>query len=121
MTEVTVWFNPSCSKCRTVEGILAARGVDADYIHYLDDAPDRAALERVLALLGTDDPLVIARVEEPLFAEIGLDGTDRKRLLDALTEHPTLIQRPIVIAGGRAVVARPPERVTEILEPVDDP
>lgn len=118
--EVSVWFNPSCSTCRTLAGLLAERGVAADYVRYLDAAPGRAELERVLALLGTDDPLAITRTGEPLFAELGLADADRDRLLDALAEHPALIQRPIVVAGGRAVVARPPERVLELLAPSAD-
>lgn len=69
----------------------------------------------MLALLGTDDPLAITRTGEPLFAELGLADAGRDRLLDALAEHPALIQRPIVVAGGRAVVARPPERALELL------
>jgi arsenate reductase (glutaredoxin) len=124
MTDLSVWFNPSCSKCRTVQGLLAERGVEADYVRYLDAAPSRTELERVLALLGTDDPLAITRTGEPLYAELGLAGADRSTLLDALAAHPVLIERPIAIRGGRAVVARPPERVLELLNtqgPPDPP
>ncbi|MGH9036828.1 MAG: ArsC/Spx/MgsR family protein [Acidimicrobiia bacterium] len=116
MSDVTVWFNPQCSKCRTAHGILAERGVKADYVRYLDDAPSRADLERILALLGTDDPRVITRAGEPLYAELGLDGAGRDALLDALAAHPILIERPIAIRGDRAVVARPPERILELLD-----
>lgn len=118
MSDVTVWFNPDCSKCRTAHGILRERGVMADYVRYLDDAPTRADLERVLALLGTDDPRAITRTGEAVYAELGLEGADRDALLDALTAHPILIERPIAIRGDRAVVARPPERILELL---DDP
>ncbi|MGH8991949.1 MAG: arsenate reductase family protein [Acidimicrobiia bacterium] len=114
--DVTVWFNPHCSKCRTAQGILAERGVEADYVRYLDQAPNRADLERVLALLGTDDPLAITRTGEAVYAELGLAGADRDTLLDALASHPVLIERPIAIRGDRAVVARPPERVLELLD-----
>ena len=113
---VTVWFNPSCSKCRTAQGILAERGVDADYFEYLQTAPSRQELERVLRLLGTDDPLQITRTGEARFAELGLDGAGRDELLDALAANPILIERPIVIKGDRAVVARPPERVLELID-----
>jgi arsenate reductase len=118
VSDLTVWFNPDCSKCRTAHGILAERGVTADYVRYLDDAPTRADLERVLALLGTDDPRAITRTGESLYAELGLDGAGRDTLLDALATHPILIERPIAIRGGRAVVARPPDRILELL---DDP
>ena len=118
MSDVTVWFNPACSKCRTAHGLLEERGVAADYVRYLDVAPTRADLERVLGLLGTDDPRAITRTGEPLYAELGLDGAGRDALLDALAAHPILIDRPIAIRGDRAVVARPAERILELL---DDP
>ena len=112
----SVYFNPACSTCRTAQALLAERGVDADYVRYLDHAPSRADLEDVLAKLGTDDPREIVRAKEPVYAELGLDSADRDRLLDAMTAHPILIQRPIVIHGDRAVVARPPERLLELLD-----
>ena len=112
----SVFFNPQCSNCRTAQGILQERGVDADYIRYLENAPSRADLEDVLKKLGTDDPRDIVRTKEPVYAELNLDSADRDQLLDAMTAHPILIQRPIVIHGDRAVVARPPERLLELLD-----
>ena len=116
MGEATFYFNPSCSKCRTVSGILAERGVEADVVEYLDAPPDRAALERILGLLGTDDPRAILRPEQPLHDELGLGSAGRVEVLDAIAAHPELLQRPIVVVGDRAVVARPPERVLELLD-----
>jgi arsenate reductase len=112
---VTVWFNPACSKCRTVQGILLERGVEADYVRYLDRAPGRADLEAVLTRLGTDDPRSIARTGEAVYKELGLAGADREALLDAMVANPILIERPIVIRGERAVVGRPPENVLDLL------
>ncbi len=99
-----------------MQGILNDEGVDADYVRYLESAPRREELERVLAMLGTDDPRAIIREKEPVYAELGLASAGRDELLEAMTEHPILIQRPIVIKGDRAVVARPPERVLELLD-----
>ncbi len=112
----SVFFNPECSNCRTAAAILEERGVDADYVRYLETAPTRADLEDVLVKLGTDDPRDIVRTKEPIYAELGLDTADRDQVLDAMTAHPILIQRPIVIHGDRAVVARPPERLLELLD-----
>ncbi|MDQ1515320.1 MAG: hypothetical protein QOE80_1150 [Actinomycetota bacterium] len=112
---ITVWFNPACSKCRTVQGILAERGVDADYVRYLDQTPDRADLQAVLARLGTDDPRSIMRTGEAVYKNLGLAGADREALLDAMVAHPILIERPIVIRGDRAVIGRPPENVLDLL------
>jgi arsenate reductase len=114
--DVTVYFNPSCSKCRGARDLLAERGVEATLVRYLDQAPSRSELERVLGLLGTDDPRRMMRTGEAVFKELGLDGADRDRLLDAMVAHPILIERPIVIRGDRAVVARPPEKLLDLLD-----
>lgn len=113
--ECTVFFNPSCSKCREAQELLAQRGVEAEYVRYLDEAPSRDELERVLRLLGFDDPRKMVRTGEPLYAELGLEHAGRDALLDALAAHPVLIERPIVVRGERAVIARPPERLLELL------
>jgi len=111
----TVWFNPGCSKCRGARELLEEQGVDAEYVHYLDEAPSRAELERVMGLLGTDDPRAMMRTGEPVYAELGLASADRDALLAAMVEHPILIERPIVVVGDRAVIARPPELALELL------
>jgi arsenate reductase (glutaredoxin) len=112
----TVWFNPSCSKCRGTRDLLSERGVTADYVKYLDDTPTRDEIERVMGLLGTDDPRAMMRTGEEVYSALGLSSADRDRLLDAMVEHPILIERPIVIRGSRAVIGRPPERVLELLD-----
>ena len=113
---VSVYFNPACNTCRNVKGILEEHGVDVDYVRYLERAPTREDLEHVLELLGTDDPLDIARTKEPIYGELGLAAAGRDELLAAMVAHPVLIQRPIVILGNRAVVARPADRVLELID-----
>ncbi len=113
--DVSVWFNPACSTCRTTQGILAEQGVDAELFEYLTEKPSRAEIERVMTLLGTDDPRDIVRTKESVYRELGLAGADRDQLLDAMVANPVLIERPIVIRGDRAVVARPADRVLELL------
>ena len=116
MADVTIWHNPRCSKSRGAYEILQDRGVDLDVVRYLDDAPTRDELERVLALLGTDDVTAIARTGEARWKELGLGVADRDTILDAMVANPILIERPIVIRGDRAVVGRPPEKVLELLD-----
>src|SRR4051812_26063112 len=111
--DVTIWFNPSCSKCRTAQGILSERGVDPTVVRYLDAAPTVAQLEAVLAMLGTDDPRAMIRTGEDIYRQLGLASASRDELLKAMAANPILIERPIVIVGDRAVVARPPERLLE--------
>ena len=114
--EPTVYFNPSCSKCRTVQGILSERGMEATYVRYLEQAPTREELQRVMGLLGIDDPRKMMRTGEPVYAELGLGSAGPDELLDAMVANPILNERPIVIQGGRAVIARPAERVFELLD-----
>lgn len=111
----TVWFNPGCSKCRGTRELLDERGVDATYFRYLEEAPSRADIERVMGLLGIDDPRAMMRTTDAVYAELRLDDADRDRLIDSMVEHPILVERPIVVMGSRAVIARPPERVLELL------
>jgi len=117
MADVTVYFNPNCSKCRASKELLEEHGVDASYVRYLDDAPSREQLEQVMALLAIDDPRAMMRTGEPRYKELGLTAvTSKDELLDALAANPILIERPIVIKGDRAVIARPPERLLELLQ-----
>lgn len=114
MDDAQVFFNPRCSKCRTVRGILDEQGVSARYLRYLEHSPTKAELEGVMAKLGIDDPRAMMRTNESVYSELGLDSADRDELLDAMASHPILIERPIVIRGDRAVIARPPERALEL-------
>jgi arsenate reductase len=114
--DVTVLYNPRCSKCRQARDLLAERGVEAELVQYLSDTPSRAEIERICGLLGLDDPRGMMRTGEPVYRELGLRDADRDRLLDAMAAHPILIERPIVVRGDRAVVARPAERLLELLD-----
>jgi arsenate reductase len=114
--EVTMWFNPNCSKCRGAKDILDGEQVSCEIVRYLQDAPSRAELERVMGLLGIDDPREMMRTGESVYKELGLKDVEGAALLDAMAAHPILIERPIVISGDRAVIGRPPERVRELLD-----
>jgi arsenate reductase (glutaredoxin) len=114
--DVSVFFNPGCDNCQTVKGILDERGIEAAYVRYLDQAPTRDEIERVMALLKINDPQEMMRAKEPVYQELGLETASREELIEAMTAHPILIQRPIVIRGDRAVIARPAERVRILLD-----
>lgn len=111
----SVYFNPSCSKCRTVQGLLAEHGLEATYLRYLEDPPSREELVEVMRLLGIDDPRLMMRTDEQVYAALGLEEADHDTLLEAMVANPVLIERPIVVRDGRAVIARPPERVLDLL------
>jgi arsenate reductase len=110
-----IYFNPSCSKCRTARSLLDEHHVQADTIRYLDEPPGVADLEALMALLGIEDPRLMMRTGEPVYAELALADQAGTALLEAIAEHPILLERPIFVVGDRAVIARPPERVLELL------
>jgi len=116
MSDVEIWHNPRCSKSRAALELLMSRGVEPSVVLYLEEPPSAKRIDEVLGLLGLE-PRELMRKGEAPYRELGLDapGLDRAALVRALAEHPILIERPVVIANGRAVVARPPERAIEVL------
>jgi arsenate reductase len=116
MKPMTVYHNPSCSKSRGALDILREREIDVDIVEYLQAPPDRAALERIVSAIS-DPPDALVR-KDKRFKELGLDAADyttKKAVVDLLLEHPELMERPVVFRGERAVIARPSERVLELL------
>ncbi len=118
--EVVVWYNPRCSKCQGADELLAAYGVPARRVLYLDDPPPPAEITRVLALLGATDPRALMRTSAPRYTELGLADATAGELVDAMSRYPELIERPVVIWADRAVVARPPELLLPLLEAGQD-
>ena len=110
-----LYFNPSCSKCRTADSILRERGVEAEQVRYLDKAPTVEELRLLMKRLGIDDPRRMMRTGEAVYSELNLVDASPDEALDAITRHPILLERPILVVGDRAVIGRPPERVLELL------
>jgi len=115
-TDVTIYFNPKCSKCRLSIEILEKEGQLARVIEYLNTPPDAGTLESILGMLGME-PRELMRKHEKEYTEAGLDNPDltRKQLINAMIEHPRLMERPIVIKNGKAIIGRPPEKILDIL------
>ncbi len=115
-----IWVNPACSKCRSALAALDEAGVDYTVRRYLDQPPTRAELEDVLARLHLE-PWDITRTREPESTVVkGLPRTEAARAewLQALVDHPRLIQRPIITADdGTTVVGRDPESLAKVLPP----
>jgi arsenate reductase len=112
-----MYHNPRCSKSRGALELIADRGVDVEVIEYLQAPPDRAALERIVDVVG-GSPGELVRHDDR-FRELGLDPDayqDRPAVVTLLLEHPELLQRPVIIRGARGVIARPSERVLELLD-----
>jgi arsenate reductase len=113
---VTIYHNPRCSKSRQTLALLNERGLDVEIIEYLKTPPDARTLGRLLDGLGIE-PRALMRKNEPPYKALGLDdpGLDRAALIAAMVENPVLIERPIVVAGAKVALGRPPEAVLEIL------
>jgi arsenate reductase len=112
---VKIWHNPRCSKSRAALALLREKGIEPEVRLYLEDSPDAAELGAVLALLGME-PSALIRKGEAVYKEAGLgNASDEAAVLLAMVAHPKLIERPIVIANGKARVGRPPEAVLDIL------
>jgi arsenate reductase len=112
-----ILHNPRCSKSRATLERLRAAGVEPAITEYLSAPPTAARLRAILDALGLDDPRALMRTQEPIYAELGLAEVQAPdALLEAMTRHPILIERPIVIRDGtRAVIGRPPETVDTLL------
>lgn len=114
-SEAQLYVNYECSKCRSALAILDEHAVEAEHVRYLEEPPAVADLQRLMSLLAIDDPRQMMRTGEAVYAELGLDDAGPDRLLEAITTHPILLERPIFVVGDRAVIARPPERLLELL------
>ena len=113
---VAIYHNPRCSKSRATLELLEARGVKPKVIEYLKTPPSAAELKAILKKLGLS-PRDLVRNGEALYAELGLKDRQLSddQLIALMVANPILIERPIVVSGGKAAVGRPPEKVLEIL------
>ena len=117
MADTVVYHNPMCSKSSGALAILAERGVDAEVIEYLQAPPDRATLARILDLLAGPPGDLVRK--DKRFRELELDPAacvTREQVIALLLAHPELMERPVVIRAGRAVIARPSEKVLELID-----
>ena len=116
MEDVTLYHNPACSNSRGALDLLTQRRVKFRVIQYLKTPADRAALTSILSMIN-DPPADLVR-KDKRFKELGLAPeryTTRDAVIELLLEHPELMQRPVVIRGKRAVIARPPEKLESLL------
>ena len=114
--KATIWHNPRCGTSRKTLAILEEAGAEVTIRDYLNDPPPRAELERLYRRAGIA-PRDGLRAKEPLAQELGLtgDGVSDERILDAMLEHPILINRPLVETEKGVRLCRPQDVVREIL------
>ena len=113
---LTIYHNPVCSKSRAALQILQDKNLSPEIINYLEVPPTPRQLKELIAMLGVPARDLL-RTTEPVYQDAKLDDyalTDDE-IIEAICAYPALLQRPIVISGGRAIIGRPPTRIMEIL------
>lgn len=113
---IKILHNPRCSKSRQTLQLITEKGIEPEIVQYLKTPPSKEELEKILDLLGLE-PRELMRKKEKEYKEAGMDNPDldREALIQGMVDHPKLIERPIVIKGGKAIIGRPPEQVLDIL------
>ena len=114
--KLTVYQKPTCTKCRTTVRLLNERGVEFEAINYFETPITEADLRGLLKKLGLSAHDIV-RKDEPVAKQLGIGKKDfsEEELIGLMAKHPDLIQRPIVVRGDQAVLARPPENVEKLL------
>ena len=113
---ITIYQKPTCTTCRQVHAALVAAGVDFDAVDYYVDPIPKAKLKQLLKKMGIPARELL-RTRETRYRTLRLGERDltEDELIDLMVAHPDLIQRPIVEKGDRAILARPAERLRDIL------
>ena len=116
MTDLTLYHNPRCSKSRGALELLESRGLAPTVVRYLETPPDADTLKALLGKLGIAARQLLRTGEDEYKAlDLANPALSEAQLIDAMVRHPKLIERPILVAGDKAVIGRPPEKVLEIL------
>ena len=115
-TKITVYQKPTCTTCREVYAALKDSGVDFEAVNYYLEPIPRTKLKELLRKMGISAEELL-RKKEPIYKELKLDlkRLSEEEIVDLMTKHPDLIQRPIVEKGAKAILARPTERLKQIL------
>ncbi len=112
---VTIWHNPRCSKSRQALKLLKDRGINPIVVDYLQTPPSADEIKDVLTLLGLE-PRGLMRTKESVYKELELaNEQSANALITAMVHHPILIERPVVLANGKAAIGRPTDAILEIL------
>ncbi|MTH45881.1 arsenate reductase (glutaredoxin) [Intestinirhabdus alba] len=114
---VKIYHNPRCSKSRETLNLLKNNGVEPEVVLYLETPADAATLRALLQMLGMASARDLLRKKDDLYTSLNLADAQltEEALIQAIVEHPQLMERPIVVANGRARIGRPPEQVLDIL------
>lgn len=116
MTDITIFHNPRCSKSRATLALIEDKTERLTVVDYLQTPPALTELKNIIALLGFTSARQLMRTSETVYKELQLKlEVDEAVLLQAMLDNPKLIERPIVLANGKARIGRPPESVLAII------
>ena len=116
MQNIQIWHNPKCSKSRAAMQLLEDKNIDANVVKYLETTPSKEQLIDVLKKLNIKASQLL-RTGEDIYKELNLkDENDEEKIIEAMVQNPILIERPIIIKGDCAVIARPIENLEELLK-----
>lgn len=116
MQNIQIWHNPKCSKSRAAMQLLENKSIDANVVKYLEQTPTKEQLKDVLSKLKISAKELL-RTGEDIYKELNLkDINDEETLIEIMTKNPILIERPIIIKGDKAVIARPIENLEDLLK-----
>ena len=117
MSEITIYQKPTCTTCRQVHAALVESGVDFNSVNYYLDPISKSKLKELLKKMGIPATGLL-RAKEDIYKKLGLakKKLSEDEIVDLMVKHPDLIQRPIVEKGAKAILARPAERIKEILK-----
>ena len=116
MAQITIWHNPKCSKSREALSILDESGSEKEIVKYLETNPDKQTIQNLLKMLGIT-PRELMRTKEDIYKELKLkDEMDDEKLIEAMAQNPKLIERPVLIKDGKAIIGRPTSIIKEFLK-----
>ena len=110
-----IYYNPRCSKCRETLKLIESKGKTAEIVDYLNEAPSIETLKNIVNLLGINPSDLLRKSEQIYVTNYKGKSLSEDAWLEAMTKHPQLIERPIVINGNKAAVGRPLQNVLDIL------
>ncbi|TMU70619.1 arsenate reductase (glutaredoxin) [Pseudomonas fluorescens] len=116
MTDLTLYHNPRCSKSRGALELLEARGLTPNVVRYLETPLNAAQIKALLSKLGISARQLLRTGEDEYkMLQLADESLSEAQLIDAIAQHPKLMERPILEVGDKAVIGRPPENILELL------
>lgn len=116
MKNITIWHNPKCSKSREALAILEENGCESEVVKYLESKPGKKEIKELLSMLKLS-ARELMRVKEELYKELNLkEEMDEEKLIEAMASHPKLIERPVIIKNGKAIIGRPTSLIVDFIK-----